>query len=176
MCELIALAAARRPGDRRRPAANHWRRGPHPGSGGATIVAPVAADAPSRPRLPLPGRTTNPIHTTTRPTMSTAADVTDAQWESTVLQSTEPVFVDFWAEWCAPCRAMSPAVDRLAEEFDGKLTVVKINTTDNPEVPARYGITAIPTFLIIKGGEVVKQLVGSQSYAQLKAEVEGFVD
>lgn len=108
--------------------------------------------------------------------MSTAADVTDAQWESTVLQSTEPVFVDFWAEWCAPCRAMSPAVDRLAEEFDSKLKVVKINTSDNPEVPARYGITAIPTFLIIKGGEVVKQLVGSQSYAQLKAEVEAFVD
>jgi len=108
--------------------------------------------------------------------MSTAADVTDAQWESTVLQSTEPVFVDFWAEWCAPCRAMSPAVDRLADEFDSKLKVLKINTSDNPEVPARYGITAIPTFLIIKGGEVVKQLVGSQSYAQLKAEVEAFVD
>lgn len=108
--------------------------------------------------------------------MSTAADVTDAQWEGTVLQSTEPVFVDFWAEWCAPCRAMSPAVDRLADEFDAKLKVVKINTSDNPEVPARYGITAIPTFLIIKGGEVVKQLVGSQSYAQLKAEVDAFVD
>lgn len=108
--------------------------------------------------------------------MSTAADVTDAQWESTVLESTEPVFVDFWAEWCAPCRAMSPAVDRLSEEFEGKLKVLKINTSDNPEVPARYGITAIPTFLIIKGGEVVKQLVGSQSYAQLKAEVEAFVD
>ncbi|QDU82935.1 Thioredoxin-1 [Planctomycetes bacterium Pla163] len=108
--------------------------------------------------------------------MSTAADVTDAQWEGTVLQSTEPVFVDFWAEWCAPCRAMSPAVDRLAEEFGAKLKVVKINTSDNPEVPARYGITAIPTFLVIKGGEVVKQLVGSQSYAQLKAEVDAFVD
>ncbi|MEZ5980067.1 MAG: thioredoxin [Planctomycetota bacterium] len=107
--------------------------------------------------------------------MSTAADVTDAQWEATVLQSSEPVFVDFWAEWCAPCRAMSPAVDRLDDEFKGKLKVLKINTSDNPEVPARYGITAIPTFLVIKGGEVVKQLVGSQSYAQLKAEVEPHV-
>lgn len=104
--------------------------------------------------------------------MSTAADVTDAQWESTVLQSTEPVFVDFWAEWCAPCRAMAPAVDRLAGDFKDRLKVLKINTSDNPEIPARYGITAIPTFLVIKGGKVVKQLVGSQSYAQLKAEVE----
>ena len=103
--------------------------------------------------------------------MSQAAEVTDSQWETTVLQSDIPVLVDFWAEWCAPCRAMGPYVDKLAEELDGKLRVLKINTQDNPEVPAKYGITAIPTFLVIKDGEVVKQLVGSQQYDQLKDAV-----
>jgi thioredoxin 1 len=107
--------------------------------------------------------------------MSQAAEVTDSQWETTVLQSDVPVLVDFWAEWCAPCRAMGPYVDKLASEFDGRLKVVKINTQDNPEVPAKYGITAIPTFLVIKGGEVVKQLVGSQQYDQLKSTVEPYL-
>ncbi|HED66050.1 MAG TPA: thioredoxin [Planctomycetes bacterium] len=104
--------------------------------------------------------------------MSNAAEITDSQWESTVLASEEPVLVDFWAEWCAPCRAMGPYVDKLAEEYAGKLKVMKLNTQDNPEVPAKYGITAIPTFLLIKGGEVVKQMVGSQPYDELKKVVE----
>ena len=107
--------------------------------------------------------------------MSTAAEVTDSLWENVVLESELPVLVDFWAEWCAPCRAMGPYVDKLAEEFDGKLKVVKINTQDNPEVPARYGITAIPTFLVIKGGEVVKQIVGQRVYDELKSDVEPFL-
>ena len=104
--------------------------------------------------------------------MSTAAEVTDSLWENVVLKSDLPVLVDFWADWCAPCRAMSPFVDKLAEEMDGKLKVVKLNTQDNPEVPAKYGITAIPTFLLIKGGEVVKQIVGSQRYDELKKVVD----
>ena len=107
--------------------------------------------------------------------MSNALDVTDSMWESTVLQSDTPVLVDFWAEWCGPCRAMSPYVDKLAEELDGKLKVVKLNTQDNNEVPARYGITAIPTFLLIKGGEVVKQMVGSQPYDELKKAVDAHI-
>ena len=107
--------------------------------------------------------------------MSTAAEVTDSQWETSVVQSDVPVLVDFWAEWCGPCRSMSPYVDKLAEEFTGKLKVVKINTQDNPEVPARYGITAIPTFLVIKGGEVVKQIVGQRVYDELKSDVEPFL-
>ena len=104
--------------------------------------------------------------------MSQAAEVTDSQWDSTVIKSDTPVFVDFWAEWCAPCRAMGPYVDKLAGDYDGQLKVVKINTQDNPEVPAKYGITAIPTFLLIKDGEVVKQMVGSQSYDELKKVVD----
>ena len=107
--------------------------------------------------------------------MSQAAEVTDSQWESAVLESDVPVFVDFWAEWCAPCRAMGPYVDKLAQEYQGKLKVLKINTQDNPEVPARYGITAIPTFLVIKKGEVKKQIVGQRIYAELKKEVEPFL-
>lgn len=107
-----------------------------------------------------------------RHAMSQAAEVTDSQWESAVLESDVPVFVDFWAEWCAPCRAMGPYVDKLAQEYQGKLKVLKINTQDNPEVPARYGITAIPTFLMIKKGEVVKQMVGSQGYDALKKAVD----
>ncbi len=104
--------------------------------------------------------------------MSQAAEVTDNQWESAVLQSQTPVLVDFWAEWCAPCRTMGPYIDKLAEQYDGQLKVLKINTQDNPEVPAKYGITAIPTFLLIKEGEVVKQMVGSQPYDELKKVVE----
>ena len=104
--------------------------------------------------------------------MSSATEVTDSLWETAVLNSDVPVLVDFWAEWCGPCRAMGPFVDKLAEEFDGKLKVLKLNTQDNAEVPGRYGITAIPTFLLIKGGEVVKQMVGSQQYADLKAAIE----
>ena len=107
--------------------------------------------------------------------MSAALDVTDNTWETAVLQSTTPVLVDFWAEWCGPCKAMSPYVDKLADETSGKLKVVKLNTQDNTEVPSRYGVTAIPTFLLIKNGEVAKQLVGMQQYDKLKAAVDPFV-
>lgn len=103
--------------------------------------------------------------------MSAVADVTDTQWETVVLQSDIPVFVDFWAEWCAPCRAMGPLVDKLAGELEGKIKVLKINTQENVEVPAKYGITAIPTFLLISGGEVKKQLVGGMSYDAMKQAV-----
>jgi thioredoxin 1 len=107
--------------------------------------------------------------------MSTVAEVTDSQWDTIVMKSDTPVLVDFWAEWCAPCRAMSPLIDKLSEEFAGRLRVVKINTQDNPEVPARYGITAIPTLIVIKDGEVVVQHVGSLPYPALKSKVEPHV-
>jgi thioredoxin 1 len=104
--------------------------------------------------------------------MSNALDVTDSTWESAVIQSDTPVLVDFWAPWCGPCKAMGPYVDKLAEELDGKLKVVKLNTQDNAEVPAKYGIISIPTFMVIKGGEVAAQIVGAQKYDALKGAVE----
>lgn len=107
--------------------------------------------------------------------MSTALDVTDSTWESAVLKSDTPVLVDFWAPWCAPCRAMGPYVDKLAEEYTGKLKVVKLNTQDNPDVPSRYGVTAIPTFIVVKGGEVVETKMGSMKYDDLKKAVDPHV-
>lgn len=107
--------------------------------------------------------------------MSQAADVTDAQWDSEVLQADQPVLVDFWADWCSPCKAMAPFVDRLAGEYQGRLKVVKLNTQDNPDVPARYGVVSIPTFLIVKDGEVVNSIVGSRPYDQLKAAVDPYL-
>jgi thioredoxin 1 len=105
--------------------------------------------------------------------MSNALDVTDTTWDTAVLQSSTPVLVDFWATWCMPCKAMSPYVDKLADEYKSKLKVVKLNTEDNPEVASRYGITAIPTFLIIKNGAVVKQFVGGvRRYEEFKGMVE----
>lgn len=104
--------------------------------------------------------------------MSNAIDVTDTTWESTVLQSDTPVLVDFWAPWCAPCKAMTPLVDKLADDMGEKLKVVKLNTQDNPEVPSRYGIVSIPTFMVIKNGETVEQIVGAQRYDALVSKVE----
>ena len=107
--------------------------------------------------------------------MSKAADVTDANWDDTVLKSDTPVLVDFWAEWCGPCRAMAPYVDKLAEEFDGKLRVVKVNTDENQATAAKYGVISIPTFLVVKGGKEVGKSTGNQSYDRLKSLVEPHV-
>jgi thioredoxin 1 len=104
--------------------------------------------------------------------MSNALDVTDDTWETDVMKSDLPVLVDFWAEWCGPCKAMGPFVDKLAEEFAGKLKVVKFNTQDNPDVPVRYSVSSIPTFLLVKNGEIAHQMVGSMPYAALKSEIE----
>jgi thioredoxin 1 len=107
--------------------------------------------------------------------MSNALDVTDSTWKSSVLDSDQAVLVDFWAPWCGPCRTMGPYVDKLAEEYGGKLKVVKLNTQDNTEIPARYGVTSIPTFMVIKNGEVEKQIIGAQKYDVLKEAVDPFV-
>ena len=86
---------------------------------------------------------------------------TDANFESEVLKSDIPVLVDFWAEWCGPCKAIGPLVDQVAEEMQGKIKVFKMNVDENPETPAKFGVRGIPTLILVKGGELVDQLVGS---------------
>jgi thioredoxin len=98
--------------------------------------------------------------------------VTDANFETEVLKSGQPVLVDFWAPWCGPCRAIAPFVDQLADEYAGRLKVVKINVDDNPQTPARFGVRGIPNLVIIKGGQVKEQIVGAVPKANLVRAVD----
>lgn len=94
---------------------------------------------------------------------------TDANFEAEVLQSKEPVLVDFWAEWCMPCRMLTPTIEALANDFNGKAKVGKLDTDANKMVAVKYGITAIPTILIFKGGQPVKRLIGQKKKDELAA-------
>ncbi|MEE9588282.1 MAG: thioredoxin, partial [Hyphomicrobiaceae bacterium] len=89
------------------------------------------------------------------------ATVSDDDFETEVLNSSEPVVVDFWAEWCSPCKAIAPALEEISEEMSGQVKVAKINIDENPNVPGKYGIRAIPTLLIFKGGEVAATQTGA---------------
>ncbi|MEO0407979.1 MAG: thioredoxin [Cyanobacteria bacterium P01_A01_bin.135] len=93
--------------------------------------------------------------------MSSAAPVTDSSFEKEVLENDVPVLVDFWAPWCGPCRMVAPVVDEIAEQYDGKVKVVKVNTDENPSVASTYGIRSIPTLMIFKGGQRVDMVVGA---------------
>ena len=98
--------------------------------------------------------------------------VSDGEFEQTVLKSEIPVMVDFWAEWCQPCKMLAPTVEELAGEYDGKILVGKLNVDDNPNTSTNYGIRGIPTLLFFKGGQVVQQLVGVKSKAEIKKVIE----
>jgi len=100
---------------------------------------------------------------------SNVKEFTDANFEAEVLSSAEPVLVDFWAEWCMPCRNLAPIVDSVAEEFAGKAKVGKLDTDANHGVAVKYGITAIPTIIIFKGGQVAKRFVGFKKKDELTA-------
>ena len=98
--------------------------------------------------------------------------VSDGEFEQTVLKSEIPVMLDFWAEWCQPCKMLAPTVEELAGEYDGKILVGKLNVDDNPNTSTNYGIRGIPTLLFFKGGQVVQQLVGVKSKAEIKKVIE----
>lgn len=94
--------------------------------------------------------------------MSDKVQVVNAKnWDSDVLQSAEPVLVDFWAEWCPPCRALAPTIDALADQYYGRLKIAKLDVDDSPEIAGRYGVQSIPTLLLIRGGKVVEQRIGA---------------
>ncbi len=99
-------------------------------------------------------------------------EFSDAQFEADVLKSDTPVLVDFWATWCAPCKAIAPVLDQLAEEYDGKVKIGKVNVDENPGTPGQYGVRGIPTMILFKNGEIVDQLVG----AVPKNQIESLLD
>jgi thioredoxin 1 len=101
--------------------------------------------------------------------------LTDNNFDQSVIKSSVPVLVDFWAEWCGPCRRLAPTVDELATDYDGRVLVGKLNVDDNPNVSFRYNIRGIPTLLLFKGGQIVEQVVGLADKASLKKLIEKHV-
>ena len=107
--------------------------------------------------------------------MSNAKAVSDQEWDNEVLQSDTPVLVDFWAEWCGPCRMVGPVVEEIAAEQDGSLKVLKLNVDDNPETARKYRVMSIPTLMVFSGGDEKKRIVGARGKTQLMADIQEFL-
>ncbi len=104
-----------------------------------------------------------------------AKEFTDSNFKSDVLESSKLTVVDFWAEWCGPCRAIGPVIEELSKEYDGKANIGKLNVDHNPEVSMNYGITSIPAILFIKDGQVVDKLVGAQPKSNFVKKIEAHI-
>lgn len=107
--------------------------------------------------------------------MGATKTITDASFDAEVLKNDKPVVVDYWAEWCAPCRMVAPVLEEIAQEHSDKIDVVKLNIDENPETAQRYGIMQIPTLGVFSGGEVVKQIIGAKPKAALLSELSEFL-
>ena len=104
--------------------------------------------------------------------MSDLLQVTDANFEEEIIKSDIPVMVDFWAEWCGPCKMVGPVVEELAQEYKGKIKIAKMDVDANRDTPAKFGIRNIPTLILFKGGEVAKMIIGAQPKSHLDEELK----
>ena len=104
-----------------------------------------------------------------------AVEITDANFDELVLKSSQPVIVDFWAEWCGPCKMIAPILESLVAEYEGKLIIAKHNIDDNPQTPAKYGVRGIPTLMIFKDGNIEATKVGALSKSQLAAFIDSTI-
>ena len=107
--------------------------------------------------------------------MSSATQDTDSTFKQEVLDSQDPVLVDFWAPWCGPCRMVAPVVDEISSQYEGQIKVVKVNTDENPNVASQYGIRSIPTLMIFKGGQKVDMVVGAVPKTTLANTLEKYL-
>ncbi len=101
-----------------------------------------------------------------------AVEVSDAEFDAEVIQSEQPVLVDFWAPWCGPCRQIAPLIDEITAENEGSAKVVKVNIDESPQAAQNYGVSSIPTLMVFKGGEVVERFVGAQPKSRLQEAID----